>query len=201
MTTGRAPRRTHSEAPESMSGVAISRNAATAVRKAPRSTSAAARARVSSFAPSYRLPWAISRIAVSGRSADAAAISRSCYGTPVWMGYAEVIMIGTQLGRWVIDRQLGKGAMGSVYFAHAADAPDEVRAIKVLAPDLARDETARKRFKQEIDVLCQLDHANIVRFDGSDKEGETSYYVMEYINGPDCETRLRELKRWPWWEV
>src|SRR5262245_31693613 len=110
-------------------------------------------------------------------------------------------MIGTQLGRWIIDRQLGKGAMGAVYFAHAADAPDEVRAIKVLAPDLARDPTARKRFKQETELLCQLDHPNIVRFDGADTEGETFYYVMEYVNGPDCETRLRELKRWPWWEV
>jgi serine/threonine-protein kinase len=110
-------------------------------------------------------------------------------------------MIGTQLGRWIIDRQLGRGAMGAVYYAHAADAPNEVRAIKVLAPDLARDPIARKRFKQESDLLCQLDHPNIVRFDGADTEGETFYYVMEYVNGPDCETRLREIKRWPWWEV
>src|SRR5262245_6711552 len=110
-------------------------------------------------------------------------------------------MIGTQLGRWIIDRQLGKGAMGAVYFAHAADAPDEVRAIKVLAPDLAREPLARQRFERETDLLCQLDHPNIVRFDGSGTEGETLYYVMEYVNGPDCETRLRELKRWPWWEV
>jgi serine/threonine-protein kinase len=110
-------------------------------------------------------------------------------------------MIGTQLGRWIIDRQLGKGAMGAVYYAHAADAPDEVRAIKVLAPDLAREQLARQRFERETELLCQLDHPNIVRFDGSGTEGETLYYVMEYVNGPDCETRLRELKRWPWWEV
>jgi serine/threonine protein kinase len=111
------------------------------------------------------------------------------------------IMIGTQLGRWVIDRQLGRGAMGAVYYAHAADAPNEVRAVKVLAPDLARDPVAQRRFKQETELLCQLDHPNIVRFDGASTEGETAYYVMEYVNGPDCETRLREIKRWPWWEV
>ena len=42
-------------------------------------------------------------------------------------------MLGEQLGRWIIDAELGRGAMGAVYRAHAADAPDEVRAVKVLA--------------------------------------------------------------------
>ena len=106
-------------------------------------------------------------------------------------------MIGTQLGRWIIDRELGKGAMGSVYHAHAADAPDEVRAVKVLAPELARDPIARQRFQRESETLCSLDHPNIVRFDGASLEGESLYYVMEFVAGPDCETRLRELVRWP----
>jgi eukaryotic-like serine/threonine-protein kinase len=110
-------------------------------------------------------------------------------------------MIGRQLGRWVIDRELGKGAMGSVYFAHAADAPTQVRAVKVLAPDLARDRVSRDRFERETDVLCHLDHPNIVRFDGAGNDGETLYYVMEFIDGPDCETRLREIGRWHWSEV
>jgi serine/threonine protein kinase len=110
-------------------------------------------------------------------------------------------MIGRQLGRWVIDRELGKGAMGGVYFAHAADAPSEVRAVKVLAPDLARDPVSRGRFQRETDVLCQLDHPNIVRFDGAGIEDDTLYYVMEYVNGPDCETRLRDIGRWHWSEV
>ena len=110
-------------------------------------------------------------------------------------------MIGTQFGRWIIDRELGKGAMGGVYRAHAADAPSEVRALKVLAPDLARDAMARQRFQRETDVLCSLDHPNIVRFDGAGVQDDTLYYVMEFINGPDCESRLRDLGRWPWSEV
>lgn len=110
-------------------------------------------------------------------------------------------MIGAHLGRWIIDRQLGRGAMGAVYHAHAADAPNEVRAIKVLAPELSRDPVARSRFQRETEVLCQLDHPNIVRFDGAGVEDETLYYVMEYIDGPNCETRLHEVKRFPWWDV
>jgi serine/threonine protein kinase len=110
-------------------------------------------------------------------------------------------MIGTKLGRWIIDRVIGRGAMGTVYLAHAADAPEEVRAIKVLAPELGRDPVARRRFQRETDLLCQLDHPNIVRFDGSGVEEDTLYYVMEYVDGPDCETRLQEIKRFSWWDV
>jgi serine/threonine-protein kinase len=110
-------------------------------------------------------------------------------------------MIGTQLGRWVVDRELGKGAMGSVYHAYAADDSAEVRAIKVLSADLLRNPDARQRFNRETDVLCNLDHPNIVRFDGAGSDGETLYYVMEYIAGPDCETRARQVVRWPWSEV
>lgn len=110
-------------------------------------------------------------------------------------------MIGTQLGRWVVDRELGKGAMGTVYHAHAADAPAEVRALKILAPDLTRDPVARIRFQRESEVLCHLDHPNIVRFDGAGVQNECLYYVMEYISGLDCETRLRQTGRWPWLEV
>jgi serine/threonine protein kinase len=110
-------------------------------------------------------------------------------------------MIGTQLGRWVIDRELGKGAMGAVYHAHAADSPAEVRAVKVLAPELVRDAVARQRFQRETDVLCNLDHPNIVRFDGTGSDGDTLYYVMEFISGPDCETMSRQVVRWPWSEV
>jgi len=110
-------------------------------------------------------------------------------------------MIGTQLGRWIIDKELGKGAMGAVYHAYAADAPEEVRAIKVLAPELVRDPIARQRFQRETEVLCNLDHPNIVRFDGPGNDGESLYYVMEYIAGPDCETMSRQIVRWPWSEV
>ncbi|HEV3142266.1 MAG TPA: serine/threonine-protein kinase [Gemmataceae bacterium] len=110
-------------------------------------------------------------------------------------------MIGETFGRWVIDKELGKGAMGSVYRAHAADAPEEVRAIKLLATELARDPTARQRFERETEVLCHLDHPNIVRFDGADEQHGTLYYVMEFIDGPDCETRLREQGRWPWFDA
>src|SRR5260370_2273603 len=110
-------------------------------------------------------------------------------------------MIGEQLGRWFIDGELGRGAMGAVCRADGSDAPDEVRSVKVLAAELARDDLARRRFQRESDVLCHLDHPNIVRFDGTGVQDGHLYYVMEFIDGPDCEARLHDQGRWAWSEV
>jgi serine/threonine protein kinase len=127
-------------------------------------------------------------------------------------------MIGTRLGAWVIDAEIGSGAMGRVFRAHrvpgSADAKSssspepesrnpepEVAAVKVLAAELARDPVFAGRFQREIEALGQLHHPNIVRFFESGVHEGVPYYVMEYVDGPDCERILRERGRLPWPEV
>src|SRR4051812_40293932 len=102
-------------------------------------------------------------------------------------------MIGQRLGPWVIDAEIGRGAMGTVYRAYrAADAPGEpaVAAVKVLNTDLARDAVFVGRFQREITALEQLDHPYIVRFYEAGTEGGVSYYAMEYVDGPDYQAIL-----------
>src|SRR5271166_5285192 len=75
-------------------------------------------------------------------------------------------MLGSRLGKWVLDSELGRGGMGQVFLAHAdpPDVPDgkqQRAALKVLTPELARDGGFLQRFRREIDVLRQLDHPNI----------------------------------------
>ena len=67
---------------------------------------------------------------------------------------------GTTLGPYQIASQLGQGGMGVIY--QAAD-PRLKRtvAIKLLPPDLTRDETAKQRFLQEAQAASALDHPNI----------------------------------------
>jgi serine/threonine-protein kinase len=113
-------------------------------------------------------------------------------------------MIGKRLGGWVIDRELGRGGMGSVYLIHR-DAPGaegpEVAAIKILAAELAADPGFVARFQREIDILGKLDHPSIVRFRESGQADGHSYFVMEYVPGPSYETLLNQQGRLPWPDV
>ena len=56
---------------------------------------------------------------------------------------------GTTLGPYAILAKLGAGGMGVVYTEHDPRLKRQV-AIKLLTPDLTRDETAKQRFLQEV---------------------------------------------------
>jgi serine/threonine-protein kinase len=108
-------------------------------------------------------------------------------------------MIGSKLGTWIIDEELGRGGMGAVYLAH--EDGGRQAAVKVLSATLAQDPGFQGRFQREIDILRQLDHPNIVHFYESGVQDGHFYYAMEYVAGPDLEELLREQGRLPWREV
>jgi serine/threonine protein kinase len=109
-------------------------------------------------------------------------------------------MTGSRLGKWVLDKELGRGGMGRVYLAHDEKDGGQV-AIKVLPPELAQDPGFVQRFQREIDALRQLDHPNIVRFFEAGVENNTFFYVMEYIDGVTYDDLLVKQTRLPWKEV
>src|SRR2546426_5079943 len=91
-------------------------------------------------------------------------------------------MIGARIGKWVIDKEIGRGGMGRVYLAHQ-DPSGEIAAVKILAADLAQESGFLQRFEREIEVLEKLDHPHIVRlFDSGEHDG-LFYYAMEYVEG------------------
>jgi len=65
-------------------------------------------------------------------------------------------------GRYRIDAFLGRGAVGEVYEAFDRELGDAV-AVKILRPEIARDERALQRFKREIQLARRVTHPNVCR--------------------------------------
>jgi hypothetical protein len=182
-----------------MSGSASSKNVATTVEYLPVARNSSASRVKSAFASGWRLPWAISNKAVD--NSDIKVIVWDA-GRPCDMLVpGGMCMTGRRLGPWMIDAEIGRGAMGTVYRAHHADDLGNIVALKILNADLARDDVFVARFQREIEALRQLDHPNIVHFLEAGREDELFFYAMEYVAGRDCEAILRERGRLPWPEV
>ena len=107
---------------------------------------------------------------------------------------------GSQLGRYRLLREVGKGAMATVYEAEHQDLGKRV-ALKTMHPHLAQDETASSRFLREGRAAAQIKSANVVDvFDVGMHEG-VPYLVMELLDGVDLAELLRERGRLPLVEI
>ena len=69
--------------------------------------------------------------------------------------------IGSVLAGFRLESLIGEGAMGSVYLAEDTKRGGPV-ALKLLVPQLARDERFRRRFLRESQLAAGLDHPHIV---------------------------------------
>ena len=101
---------------------------------------------------------------------------------------------GTQLGPYEIVSAIGAGGMGEVYKARDTRLKRQV-AIKLLTPDLTRDETAKQRFLQEAKAASALDHPNICTiYEINETPDGQLYLVMAYYEG---ETLKQRIERGP----
>lgn len=110
---------------------------------------------------------------------------------------------GKRLGRYEIERELGKGAMGTVYLGRD---PHINRVVAIKAIPLAHEfeeedfEEARARFFREAEMAGRLNHPAIVTvYDAGEDQG-LAYIAMEYLRGQhlshytDCERLLPPVK-------
>jgi serine/threonine-protein kinase len=95
-------------------------------------------------------------------------------------------------GKYRLLSKVGQGGMGAVYKAlHLAF--DEMRALKVIAPELMSDELFVKRFMHEAKITRKLQHPNAVRVDDIDEaEDGRPFIVMEFIEGKSLKKLIRE---------
>jgi serine/threonine protein kinase len=98
-----------------------------------------------------------------------------------------------QLGRYVIQSELGRGAMGVVYKAldSVLERPVAVKTVNITLEREYADKY-EQRFYQEARAAGSLNHPNIVTIHDVGKAGDVVFIAMEYIEGVELRTLIGE---------
>ncbi len=97
--------------------------------------------------------------------------------------------------RYVLDRELGRGGMATVYLAHDVR-HDRAVALKVLHAELARS-VGPDRFLREIRLSARLQHPHILTvLDSGDADGQL-WFTMPFVEGETLRQRLAREKQLP----
>ena len=100
----------------------------------------------------------------------------------------------TLAGRYRIEREIGAGAMATVYLARDLKHDRDV-AVKILRPDLA-ESVGRERFLREIHLAARLAHPHILPLFDSGDDGAL-YYVMPNVQGHSLRDRITADRQLP----
>ncbi|MEU3891649.1 serine/threonine-protein kinase [Streptomyces sp. NPDC029041] len=93
-------------------------------------------------------------------------------------------LVGQQIAGYRIEEEIGRGGMAVVYRARDLRLERTV-ALKLLAPELARNDTFRRRFTHESRAAAAIDHPHIVPvFEAGETDG-VLYIAMRYVPGSD----------------
>jgi len=106
-------------------------------------------------------------------------------------------MIGTTIGNYTFEREIGEGGMSHVYVGRTNTATDVLPkdfpiVLKVMSEELAGDATARKRFIKEAQILSKLRHRYITRFYEFISRESGAILVMEFVEGSPVDILLTE---------
>ncbi|MEM7202085.1 MAG: serine/threonine-protein kinase [Planctomycetota bacterium] len=95
-----------------------------------------------------------------------------------------------QVGRYRIERELGRGGMGVVYVGIDPELERRV-AVKMVPPDVDTDPRARRRLEREAKLLASLKHPNIATIHSLEEAGaRVRFFTLELIEGEDLGTLI-----------
>ena len=95
------------------------------------------------------------------------------------------------VGRYSLQRELGRGGMGIVYLAHELRL-DRPVALKLLPAKFAAQPVLRERFLQEARTAGKLSHPNIVPIYAVDEVDDFVFFAMAFVEGESLGERVRE---------
>ena len=112
-------------------------------------------------------------------------------------------------GRYVIDRPLGKGGMGSIFLAHDTRVNNKPVVIKQMLPNFSTEQErleAEQSFQEEMKTLADMAHPGIPNISDYFSQSGFNFIVQEYIPGEDLQKKLdaaggkglpeRDVLRW-----
>jgi hypothetical protein len=95
------------------------------------------------------------------------------------------------LGKYVILDKLGQGGMGLVLKAEHRRM-ERLVALKVLSPQVVQTPEVVRRFQREVKAAARLTHPNVVIAHDADEADGRHFLVMEYVDGTDLSTLVKQ---------
>jgi serine/threonine protein kinase/formylglycine-generating enzyme required for sulfatase activity len=99
-------------------------------------------------------------------------------------------------GKYQLIELLGEGGMGQVWLVHNV-VLDRKSALKLIRPEIARNDRGWKRFKREAQLMAKLEHPNAVAVYDFNRTQSMAYIEMEFIRGRSVDKVLDERKGQP----
>lgn len=96
----------------------------------------------------------------------------------------------TQVGRYRLCTELGRGGMGVVHLA--VDESGRAVAVKILREQLLDDPATRARLAREVEHLSRIRHPGVAGIIDADVRGDRPYVVTRYVRGPSLERFVAE---------
>jgi DNA-binding beta-propeller fold protein YncE/tRNA A-37 threonylcarbamoyl transferase component Bud32 len=104
--------------------------------------------------------------------------------------------VGSHVAGYRLDEQIGRGGMAVVYRAYD-DRLERRVALKILAPELARDEEFRLRFIRESRAAAAVDHPNIIPIYEAGGGDGILFIAMRFVDGRDVQRLISDLHPLP----
>ena len=98
------------------------------------------------------------------------------------------------IGNLILEKKLGKGQYGVVFFTTLKNDKTKKLATKRVSRDIEKNTKLLDYFRNEIGILQNLDHPNIIKFHSLSKTEKYFYLSMEYCNGGNLYEALEKYK-------
>ena len=111
--------------------------------------------------------------------------TRELFSSPGGAAESYAIAAGTRLkGRYLIERELGRGGIGVVYLARDERLHGMPVVIKFLLDNSTQSAWLSKKFLQEAEALTRIKHPGVVKVIDRDRaEDGKPFFVMEFVKG------------------